>query len=207
MTFSCTPIAPHVDVAVGGVEQHARGRAGRLPLVEDADLVVDELDVAQVREPLADRGPQRAVQRVDGPLPSAVRTKRCEPTQSLIVASVSTRPSARFSAITRQDSSLNSGWYSPVSRRISSSKEPSAASNWKPRCSSSLTCSTTRAAVASSRSPPAWAITVPLPESSDTSTSRALPTAAGSMCSNVDGSALTPATCMPPLCANAFLPT
>ena len=27
------------------------------------------------------------------------------------------------------------------------------------------------------------------------------------MCSNVAGSALTPATCMPPLCANAFLPT
>ena len=67
------------------------------------------------------------------------------------MASVSTRPSARFSAITRQDSSLNSGWYSPVSRLISSSKEPSAASNWKPRCSSSLTRSTTREAVASSR--------------------------------------------------------
>ena len=64
MTFSCTPIAPQVLVAVGGVEQHARGRAGRLPLVEDADLVVDELDVAQVRQALADRGPQRAVERV-----------------------------------------------------------------------------------------------------------------------------------------------
>ena len=55
--------APRVG-AVGGVEQHARGGAGRLPLVEDADLVVDELDVAQVRVALADRGAQRAVERV-----------------------------------------------------------------------------------------------------------------------------------------------
>ena len=66
MTFSCTPIAPQVDVAVGRVEQHARRRAGRLPLVEDADLVVDELDVAQVRQALADRGAQRAVQGMHG---------------------------------------------------------------------------------------------------------------------------------------------
>ena len=66
ITFSCTPIAPHVSMAVGGVEQHARDRAGRLPLVEDADLVVDELDVAQVRIGLGDRLAQRGVQRVDG---------------------------------------------------------------------------------------------------------------------------------------------
>src|SRR3954463_3019161 len=101
--------------AVGGVEQHAGRGARRLPLVEDADLVVDELDVAQMRQSLADRGPQRAVESNDrtaarsglsrawaGPWPSAVRTKRCEPTHSFTVASVSTRPSARFSAITRQ---------------------------------------------------------------------------------------------------------
>src|SRR5919204_2748764 len=56
--------APRV-AAVGGVEQHPRGGAGGLPLVEDADLVVDELDVAQVRIALADRRAQRAVERVD----------------------------------------------------------------------------------------------------------------------------------------------
>ena len=56
ITFSWTPIAPQVSRAVGGVEQHAGDGAGRLPLVEDADLVVDELDVAQVRVALADRG-------------------------------------------------------------------------------------------------------------------------------------------------------
>ena len=49
MTFSETPIEPHTLVAVGGVEQHPRDRAGALGLVEDPDLEVDELDVAQVR--------------------------------------------------------------------------------------------------------------------------------------------------------------
>ena len=46
------------------------------------------------------------------------------------VASVSTFPSARFSTIARHDSSRNSGSYSPVSLRSSSSNEPSAASKW-----------------------------------------------------------------------------
>ena len=49
--------------------------------------------------------------------------------------------------------------------------------------------------------------TVPFPDSSDTSTSRSLPTTVGSMCSKVDGSAATPATCIPPLWANALRPT
>ena len=53
MMFSETPIEPHTCVAVGGVEQHARDRAGALGLVEDADLEVDEVDVAQVRVDLA----------------------------------------------------------------------------------------------------------------------------------------------------------
>ena len=56
--------APDV-VAVGGVDEHARGRAGAVVLVEDADLVVDELDVLEVRVDLADRVAQRGVERVD----------------------------------------------------------------------------------------------------------------------------------------------
>ena len=56
--------APTV-LAVGGVDQHARDRVGALGLVEDADLVVDELDVPQVRVDLADRVAQRGVERVD----------------------------------------------------------------------------------------------------------------------------------------------
>ena len=59
--------APHLG-AVGGVEQHARDRARALVLVEDADLEVDELDVGEVRVDLADRGAQRAVERVDRPV-------------------------------------------------------------------------------------------------------------------------------------------
>src|SRR3954447_25812488 len=55
--------APHV-LAVGGVDEHAGHRAGAVALVEDADLVVDELDVAQVRVDLGDRGAQGGVERV-----------------------------------------------------------------------------------------------------------------------------------------------
>src|SRR3954469_11907806 len=57
--------APRVD-AVGGVEQHARDGAGALPLVQDADLEVDELDVAEVRVGLADGLAERLVERVHG---------------------------------------------------------------------------------------------------------------------------------------------
>src|SRR3954468_17050784 len=57
--------------------------------------------------------------------------------------------------MTRHDSRRNRGSYSPVSRRISRSNEPSAASNWKPRCSSSFTPSSTRAAALPSRPLPA----------------------------------------------------
>ncbi len=133
----------------------------------------------------------------------------------MIVASVTTLPSTRFSTSTRQDSRRNSGSYVPASLRIKSSNDPSAASNWKPSCSSSLTRSTTRCANASpslprgSSSPAsaAFSTTVPLPESSETSTSRPLPTSSGSTCSNVCASARTPAACSPALCANACLPT
>ena len=114
-----------------------------------------------------------------GPLPSAVRTKRSPPSQTLIVASVATFPSARFSTSTRQDSRRNSGSYSPASLRISSSSEPSAASNWKPSCSSSLTRPSTRCAELLSPPPipasAAFSAIVALPESSETSTSRELP--------------------------------
>ena len=55
--------APRVD-AVAGVEQHAGDRSGALPLVEDPDLVVDELDVPEVRVDVADRRPERAVECV-----------------------------------------------------------------------------------------------------------------------------------------------
>src|SRR3954470_1863137 len=50
---------------VGGVQQHPRHGARRLGLVEDADLVVDQLDVGEVRIRLGDRRSQRGVERVD----------------------------------------------------------------------------------------------------------------------------------------------
>ena len=65
MTFSETPIEPQTSWPSEASMQHARRRAGAVRLVEDADLVVDELDVGQVRVDLADRVAQRAVERVD----------------------------------------------------------------------------------------------------------------------------------------------
>ena len=100
-------------------------------LVEDPDLVVDELDVGEVRVQLADRVAQGAVERVHRAVAlGGAHVALARPTQILIVASVSTSPSLRFSVITRKLSSRNSGSYAPASRRSSSSKEASAASYW-----------------------------------------------------------------------------
>ena len=65
MMFSETPIEPQDSLPVGGVEQDARDRAGAVVRVEDPDLVVDQLDVGQVRVQLGDRVAQRPVERVD----------------------------------------------------------------------------------------------------------------------------------------------
>ena len=199
--------APRVR-PVGRVEQHARRRAGRLPLVEDADLVVDEADVAQVRVALADRVAQRAVERVD----RAVALRRAhvalavdpdldrrlgldravlallgdhapglQAEQRLVVAGL-----APDQQVERAVGGLE--LEAAVLERLDALDHArgAGASSRRRRCARERTS--------------------PCRESSETSTSRALPTAAGSMCSNVAGSALTPATCMPPLCANAFLP-
>ena len=52
-------------LAVGGVEQDAGDGAGAVALVEDAHLVVGQLDVGEVRVAVGDRRPQRPVERVD----------------------------------------------------------------------------------------------------------------------------------------------
>ena len=51
-------------VAVGGVDQHPRDRAGALVRVEDAHLVVGEVHALERGEVAVERGPQRAVERV-----------------------------------------------------------------------------------------------------------------------------------------------
>ena len=66
MMFSETPIEPHASLAVGGVEQDARDRAGAVVLVEDPHLEVGQLDLGELRVLLGDRDAQRAVERVDG---------------------------------------------------------------------------------------------------------------------------------------------
>ena len=65
MMFSETPIEPQRIGPVGGVEQDPGDRAGAVVGVEDPDLVVDQLDLGQVRMQLADRVAERAVERVD----------------------------------------------------------------------------------------------------------------------------------------------
>ena len=68
MMFSETPIEPHASWPSDGVEQHPGDRAGAVVGVEDADLVVGQLDVGQVRVELADRVAERPVERVHGPV-------------------------------------------------------------------------------------------------------------------------------------------
>ena len=65
MMFSETPIVPHSRLAVGGVEQDPGDRAGAVGFVEDADLVVGQLDVGEVRVAVGDRAAQGAVEGVD----------------------------------------------------------------------------------------------------------------------------------------------
>ena len=48
-------------LAVGGVDQHPRDRAGGRRAVEDAHLVVGEVDAVELRVAAAERGPQRVV--------------------------------------------------------------------------------------------------------------------------------------------------
>ena len=202
--------APHL-VAVGGVEQHARDRAGPLRLVEDPDLEVDEVDLRQMRMDLDERVAQRPVERVHrtvalgradvalavdpdldrglgldaavGPLLDD-RPPRLEPEQRLVVAGLLAqqqleRAVGRLVVIAAVLELLDPLDHAGPRRRR------------RARCPASR----------------ARACTVPLPESSEISTSRRLPTTAGSMCSKVVGSAATPATCIPPLCANALRPT
>ena len=64
MMFSDTPIAPQVSVPSLASSSTRVTAPVPLRLVEDAHLEVDELDVAQVRVALADRLAQRLVERV-----------------------------------------------------------------------------------------------------------------------------------------------
>ena len=65
MMFSDTPIVPQVSWPSLASSSTRVTAPVPLRLVEDADLEVDELDVAQVRVALADRDAQRLVERVD----------------------------------------------------------------------------------------------------------------------------------------------
>ena len=65
MTLWPTPTVTHERLAVGGLDQHPGDRVGAVALVEDADLVVDQLELRDLRVGLPDRLPQRVVERVD----------------------------------------------------------------------------------------------------------------------------------------------
>ena len=65
MTLWPTPTVTHDDCAVGGLDEHPGDRVGAVALVEDAHLVVDQLELRDLRVGLADRLAQRVVERVD----------------------------------------------------------------------------------------------------------------------------------------------
>src|SRR5690606_1016032 len=63
-------VVAHADgdpagLAVAGLDQHPGDRVGAVALVEDAHLVVDQLELGDRRPRLLDRLPQRLVEGVD----------------------------------------------------------------------------------------------------------------------------------------------
>ena len=206
MMFSDTPIAPQLSMPSLASSSTRVTAPVPLRLVEDAHLEVDQLDVAQVRVALADRLAQRLVERVHRPvalggahvalavdpdldrrlgLHPAVgallhdRAPRLEPEQRLVVA--------RLLADQQVEGAV--GRLELVAAVLQ------------------LLDAVDHARRRSVSSTSARACTVPLPDSSETSTRRSAPTSAGSTCSKVRASRLTPATCIPPLWANALAPT
>ena len=83
--------------------------AGTFGLVEDAHLVVDQLDVGEVRVLAHDRLAQRRVHGVDGAVALGGADDALAATWTLMVASTTALPSSRFSTITRKLSRRNSG--------------------------------------------------------------------------------------------------
>ena len=65
MTLAPTPTVTHDGLAVGGLDEHPGDGVGAVALVEDAHLVVDELELRDLRVGLPDRLAQRVVERVD----------------------------------------------------------------------------------------------------------------------------------------------
>jgi len=110
----------------------------------------------------------------------------------------------------RKPSRRKGGLMPSFRRRTSSSKDASAPSNWYPSDSMCLRCSRTFR-------PDSFSVSIPnslilasidaVPESSDISTRRWLPTRRGSMCSYVFSSFISAFTCTPALWAKALLPT
>ena len=92
-------------LAVGGLDQHPGDRVGAVALVEDAHLVVDQLELRDLRVGLPDRLAQRLVERVDRAVALAGRRRSARRRRA---ASRSPRrpppPPASSSVITRHDS-------------------------------------------------------------------------------------------------------
>ena len=65
ITFSCTPDGVPLGLVVAGLHQHPGDRVGAVRALEDADLVVDQVELGQVGVGPLERGAQRPVERVD----------------------------------------------------------------------------------------------------------------------------------------------
>ena len=109
ITFSDTPIEPHTR-SPSDASSSTRVTAP-VPLVSSRIRTLKLTRSMSRRWGWISTSASRSARSsaLTGPLPSAVRTYRSPSTQILIVASVISWPSARFSTITRQDSRRNSG--------------------------------------------------------------------------------------------------
>ena len=80
--------SPRSVVVVGCLDEHPGHGVGAVALVEDAHLVVDQLELGELGERLADRaGASASSSALTGPLPSPVTTTRSPPARSFTVAS------------------------------------------------------------------------------------------------------------------------
>ena len=89
MMFSLTPIVDHERSPFVESSKSPGDGAGSAGRVEDAHLVIGEMDAAELGKAVA--APPDGARRVrasTGPLPSAVATMRSPPNQTLSVASL-----------------------------------------------------------------------------------------------------------------------
>ena len=107
MMFGEAPTVLPAALAVLHVHEHARRRRGAVLAVEDADLVVDELQLADARVARLQRLAQCAVERGRRAGPSAAVNRTSPSTRTFCIASARRPRPSRCSTFTKKSTSWN----------------------------------------------------------------------------------------------------